>query len=272
MTTKWIPVGALGDAFTPENNCLPPVGELAGRTFTLYFENGWQIEHRFLDHETLGWHFLAGEARPAADTERYVATRPRPDVYFVDFIKNAERATSVSLVLDLDKRVFLAVLGELPDAAAATQPMLERIARGEPLTGVGTHFLRGTIDHAFSRDAPLPQVTGELIGKRVEYRYSTAEHYEHIYLNENFYTWHCLAGSEHGLCDTETCHHYKVGDDLFLFVWREKLIPTLGVICIDLQALKTTGKIFGYEENDFARTRNFCVGAYAKVVSTLSRE
>lgn len=270
MTTEWIPVGALGDAFAPENNCLPPVSDLAGRTFTLNFENGWKIEHRFLDDGTLAWRLLAGEGQPGADTEHYVATRPRPGVYFVDFIKNSERATSVSLVLDLDNRVFLAVLGELPDRAAATQPMLDRIARGDALTGVDARFLRGTLDHDFSANAPLPCPTAELIGKRIEYRYSTAEHYEHIYLNEDFYTWHCLAGSEYGLCDTDACHYYRIRDGLYLFVWREKLIPTLGVICIDLQALKTSGKIFGYEENDFASTRNFSVGAYASIVGSRS--
>ena len=49
MTTPsdWITVGALADGFAPEAFILPNLADLSGKTFTLYFANGWQIEHRF---------------------------------------------------------------------------------------------------------------------------------------------------------------------------------------------------------------------------------
>ena len=82
----------------------------------------------------------------------------------------------------------------------------------------------------------------------MEYTYSPTERYEHIYLNEEFYTWHCLLGSEKGLADTDRCHYLKLGDDLYLFVWREKIVPTLGAVVVDFQAMRTMGKIFGHAQ------------------------
>jgi MoaF C-terminal domain/MoaF N-terminal domain len=265
----WIPVGALGDAFQPDNNTLPPVAELSGRTVSLHFENGWVIDHTFIDGERLSWQVVEGEADVRQGQERYVATRPRQDIYFVDFIKSGERASSVSLVLDFARGVFLAVLGELPKADDAMTPFLARIAQGRELTAVTAVFLRGGIGASVVADDVLPQPTQELLGKRIEYRYSPFELYEHIYLNEHLYTWRCIEGSERGLGDTDACHHYKIADGLYLFAWREKIVPTLGVIVIDLAALKTTGKIVGYEGHDFGALRNFSVGAHARIVSVV---
>lgn len=270
MTQDWIPVGALGDAFAPDNNTLPPVADLSGKEICLHFENGWIIRHHFLSDDRLTWDVLRGEANPGLDTDNYVATCPRPGIYLVDFVKHCEAATSVSLVLDLENGVFIAVIGTLPDREEASLSMLERIDRKLELTGVRSSFLRGTLDRDFSPAAPLPQQTRDLIGKRIEYRYNRQENYEHIYLNDRSYSWHCLEGSERGLCDTDTCHYYKIGNGLYLFVWREKIVPTLGLICIDLHAMKTTGKILGYEQHDCRSIRNFGVGAFAKIVGSIA--
>ena len=59
----------------------------------------------------------------------------------------------------------------------------------------------------------------------------------------------------------------QVADDLTLFVWREKIIPTLGVILIDLQQMRTDGKILGYQGSDFAALSNFPVGASAQILN-----
>lgn len=267
MTQEWITVGALGDALLPENNCLPPVADLAERILTLHFENGWIIEHRFADESALSWRMVEGDGSSTEGDETYTATKPRPGIYFVDFVKRAERATSVSLVLDLENSVFLALVARLPSREEAYIPPLERIERKLEMTSVSVSILRGTIGAPFNPSAGLPASTRDLIGRRVEYRYSSTELYEHIYLNDNFYTWRCIEGAEQGLTDTDACHYYKVAQDLYLFAWREKLVPTLGVVMVDFGSMKTTGKIFGYENDDFRQVRNFSVGAWAKIVA-----
>lgn len=91
--------------------------------------------------------------------------------------------------------------------------------------------------------------------------------YEHIYLNPMFYTWHCIEGVEKALADTDRCHHIKIDTNLYLFVWREKIVPTLGVVMIDLDKAKTTGKIVGYEGDGVGALSNFPVGAHLKVLN-----
>lgn len=268
-TSPWIPVGALGAAFAPDNNALPIVSDLAGKTLTLNFENGWSIEHVFQDGGKLNWRGSAGEVLGAEGRETTTVTRPRPGIYFVDFIKAGERATSVSMVFDLNRGIFTALISQLPTAEQANEPFLKKIAANKTLTSVSGQFLSGSIDQPFSAATPRHMVTDELLGKRVHYTYSPTEKYEHTYQNQNFYAWQCLLGSEQGLADADLCHYYKIDDQLYWFVWREKIVPTLGVVMVDLLNLKTTGKIFGYAANDFGATSNFAVGAYAQVVSDL---
>lgn len=193
-------------------------------------------------------------------------TRLRDGLYFVDYIDTTARATSVSLVIDLDNGVWTSVVGTLPTEADTRIDAFTRVARGLPLTAVDAQFRHGTLG-GHARPGPLHAPTRELIGKRTMYRYSPTECYEHIYLNENFYAWQCLQGVEGGLADVDRCHYFKMADELYLFVWREKVVPTLGVVLIDLAQRKTDGKIFGYQGGDFGTLSNFQIGAYAQVLN-----
>lgn len=273
MTEKieWVSVGALGEAFQPDNNSLEYVADLGGKTLLFNFEDGRSIEYAFADARTLRWEITCGNGAGRSSEESYTATTPRPGVYFVDFIASAERATSVSLVIDLNRGVLTAVIGKLPTKEETREPFLDKIGLGKTLTGVKANFIRGTVGAPFSSSAVHHTRTTELIGRRVEYVYSPTEKYEHIYLNPEFYTWHCIDGIEKGLCDTDHCHYYKIDGNLYLFVWQEKIVPTLGVIMIDFDKLKTTGKICGYAENDGDALTNFSVGAYATLLNTVSR-
>ena len=263
-TTEWISVGALGDAFAPDNHCLPPVKDMERRALRLHYEDGGYTSLSF-DGGTLEWR--SGDDAPL--TAECVVTRLRPGILFIDFQDPRRPTRSVSLVLNENAGTFIEIAATLPTREEAMIPMIERARRGLALTAVQSVVRRGTIDRPCSADAPLPQATDELLGKRVEYTYSQHERYEHVYLNSRFYTWRCLEGSEQGLTDTDACLYYKIDEQLYLFVWLEKIVPTAGIIMVDLRALKTTGKIMGYEDMDFAGVRNFGVGAIAKVLSAI---
>lgn len=265
--THWIPVGELADAFEPDANILEPSDYFAGKTIDLHFEDGSIIEHKFVSADELVWTIKAGPAAGETATEVYNCNSIRDGFYFVDFIKSQERAMSVSLVLDLTGGVFTAVIGQMPTQEEVNKSLASRSASGEELTPVATTFVRGTIDTPFDAAKPHHDETTDLLGKRVFYRYSPTEAYEHIYLHPDLYTWNCLQGVEAGLADTDRCHYYRVAENLYLFVWREKVIPTLGIIMIDLNRKKTTGKIMGYKEDDFGVLSNFRVGAHARVLN-----
>ena len=51
------------------------------------------------------------------------------------------------------------------------------------------------------------------------------------------------------------------------FVWREKIIPTLGVVLIDLARHRSDGKICGYAGGDFGQLANFPVSSHCSVLN-----
>jgi hypothetical protein len=251
----FIQVGALAEGFAPHSNTLEQQ-DLAGTTLAFHFAEAETVHCRFNDDQTLQW----GDQHVD-----YRATSIRPGVLFIDFLDPQQANSSVTLVCDRQQGNFTAVYGQLPQESQARLDAFSRVEQGLPLTAVNAEFRFGRLDNS---DAALPQFTDELIGMRNLYTYSPTERYEHIYLNNNFYAWQCLDGVEKGLADVDRCHYVKVAEKLYLFVWREKIIPTLGVVMIDLQGMRTDGKILGYQGSDFSSLSNFAVGAHAQILNT----
>ncbi|MDU4001259.1 MoaF C-terminal domain-containing protein [Pluralibacter gergoviae] len=252
--TLFIQVGALADGFAPNANTLPACALPAGSAYDFYTQAGVQ-RLRIEDEATLSWN---GQRLP------WRATALRPDILFIDFPHPQRANASLSIICNLTAQNAALVAGSLPDEAAVRLDAFSRVEQNLPLTAV-------EVDFSFARmnaePGPLPAFTDALLGMRNRYTYSPTERYEHIYLNDNFYAWHCLEGVEKGLADVDRCHYVSVADDLYLFVWREKIVPTLGVILIDLQQMRTDGKIMGYQESDFSTLSNFPVGATAEIIN-----
>jgi hypothetical protein len=257
---RWISVGELAEAFGPGSNAPACTGELAGSSHTLYFEDGRVVEFSFDSDSRLGW--KTGDD-VGGETD-YFALKPREGVYFVDLVTGETPPTTVTLVLDMHRMFATVLVATLPASADVGESLYVRAARGDELTAVTADFAAAAIDAPFTAATPRHETTTDLVGRRVEYTYSATERYEHIYLNDRFYTWHCLLGSEQGLADTDRCHCLKLGDDLYLFVWREKIIPTLGAVVVDFQAMRTMGKIFGHDGAGGAS--DFPVGAVARML------
>jgi hypothetical protein len=273
----WIPVGELEQAFEKKSNILPQSKSLEGTTLRLYFENGRVVDHRFETFSKLLWREVPHGRSPHWTEETYMANEVRKGIFFVDFIKHLDRATTVTLALDLNAGIFTAIAGQLPTPEETKESPLDRVIARKELTSVEAHFVSGSINKPYEEGkTPRHKQTDELIGKRIEYTYSPTERYEHVYLNSHFYTWHCLAGAERtdgvGLTDTDRCHYLKLGENLYLFSWQEKIIPTHGVVIVDLERMRSSGKIFGYEGNDLRKLANFPVGSKARVVSQIHRK
>jgi phenolic acid decarboxylase len=269
--SRWIPVGDLARG-SDKSNKLAPTTDFAGTSLNLHFENGWHIEMRFKTASHLLWREVSRTKNGRWTEETYSATKARERIYFLDFLKHRERATSMSLVLDLGAQIFTAVIGQLPTREETEQGLLSRALAGSELTRVSVALLSGAINRPFSETNRRHDRTDELVGKRVEYTYSPADLYEHLYLNEHLYTWHCITGSEKGLADTDRCHYLKIADRLYLFVWMEKVIPTLGVLLEDFEKMRTSGKLLGYESNDFRKLTNFMIGAKARILEQAARQ
>lgn len=262
---KWVSVEALAEAFQPGSFAPQPTVALEGQPLTLWLEDGSVLEHRLLAGGGLEWRALAGPGTGARGTGTASVFALRDALYLIDYVRSDEPGTAVSIVADLGEGIATLVIGRVP-AAEARESWAERIKAGQELTPVTAEFLSASLRGPFTPETRRHLPTSDLIGKRIEYTYSASERYEHIYLNERFYTWHCLAGLERGLADTDRCHYLKLADDLYLFVWREKIVPTLGLVVLDLRQMRTTGKIFGGQPPG-RRPVNFVVGAQARLLN-----
>lgn len=262
-----ITVGELSVGFS--ENALKPNYDLVGRTVTLYMEDDTPIKHVIKDKQVLYWEVLGGPGKGEIGHAEYLVTKPRKGIYFLDFIVFDGTSKSVSIVLDFNKGIATGIEGRLPDEEAIKIPIWVRGQKKMRLTGIDINVWHARIDKPMTRRTKRHKQTSELIGKRVQYNYSDREAYEHIYLNKHLFTWHCIAGNEKGQSDTEHAVYYKIAKNLYLFSWQEKIVPTLGVVIVNLdpKIMKTTGKIFGYESTDIGKIINFPVGAYAKILS-----
>ena len=261
--TDWITVGALAEGFAPEAFILPQLADLAGRTLTLHFANGWIIEHRF-DAQALHWHAADGHSAGSAP---YRATSVRPGIY---------RSTSSS--------TKPARPGRFP-GAGHPQPVLHRRARS-PARGLpGRAWVvcprpgRRAIDRcagALPSRQPgpplagwrLPSCTDPGAGGLAQSLPLQPHGRVRAHLPQRPLLQLAVPqGVEQGLCDTDRAHYYKIAEQLYLFVWREKIVPTLGLVMIDLQQHRSDGKIFGYQGADFDALSNFPVSSHCSVLN-----
>jgi hypothetical protein len=265
--TEYMQVGEFVANFG--GNELAHTDDLVGRSFVLHFDNGWVVRHSFHQGQQMEWQMLQGaDADPAAPErglESYRATCLRDGYYLIDFIKRYKPTQSVTLLIDLIQNIATAVLTTMPTREETLKPLFQRVLDRELLTPMRAVVAHGSIDQPFTDQTPQHDPTEEMVGKRVHYQYGPKDSYEHIYLSREFYTWNCIQGPETGLSDTDYCLYFKVADALYLFVWLEKVIPTIGVIMVDFIRGKTTGKIFGYKGEDFGETCNTPVGAFLTV-------
>lgn len=261
MTTEsiFIQVGDLAEGFAPRSNKLDNVAALSNTVYQLHFEQQANITCQFISDSQLMW----GEEGIA----HYRATTIRTGIYFVDFVHPTKEATSISLVLDTHHHNVTLIEGVLPNEQQTHLDAFSRVTQGLELTAVSMTLRHGTVDKPYQVEAIVHASTSELIGLRNMYTYSATERYEHVYLNTSYYAWQCLDGVEKGLADVDRCHYIKIDQQLYLFIWREKIIPTLGVVMIDLQQQRTDGKIFGYLNASFSALSNFPVGAHAQILN-----
>jgi hypothetical protein len=261
--------GAPGVAFEREPKLFPATNDLQRRRLQLHFENGALIEYRF----TSGTHLERTVRDPGnakywrlANSVAYFATEIRPGIFLISFLEPGQAANVVVLLLDLPARICTMMLAQLPDRRSSRESLARRAAAGTELSGWAVTFLSGAIDVPYIASSRRHEATRELIGRRVEHAYSRSERYEHFYLNDQFFTWHCVAGAERGLADTDRCHYFKVAPDLFLFVWRQKAVPTLGFVALDYRQMRSSGRIVGYEDFECHTLRSFAVGARMRII------
>jgi hypothetical protein len=263
---NWIDLGEWGKGM--DEFKLPSSDELAGKELKLRFKGKDQIvKCVFYDARSLSWGANESlEKRPSL-TETYEAIRIAPEIYFVDFVKNNKPNVSISMALDLSNSKATVITATAPEKGNYDFSFVNRLGQGVDLSAIKVEIQQAIIDPS-SPDEPVPvhERTTELVGKRIQYTYGHDRVYEHIYLNNRFYTWHCLVGAEAGLGDTDVCDYFKIAPDIYLFSWREKIMPTYGLVIINLKEMRSNGKTFGLDMAS-GKCINFTMGAVVEFLN-----
>ncbi|MGY4099345.1 MoaF C-terminal domain-containing protein [Nocardia sp. R16R-3T] len=191
-----------------------------------------------------------GAAGEFSGTETYELFEMQHGLFYLHYRRgNNDHPVVISAAIDI---VSGQVTGAIAWLGLGPQPHLadQRWFQGQ-IAGSG----------AVPEEAHPP--TNELIGRRVRYAYSSDDIYDHIYLNENLFTWLCLGGAEIGIGDTDRCTYWKLREKTYLFSWLEKNVGVEGMVLIDLNAHRTVGIQFGIDQQT-GNLVNITMGAYAQ--------
>jgi hypothetical protein len=263
---NWVDLGEWGKGM--DEFKLPSSDELAGKELKLRFKGNDQIvKCLFHDNTSLSWGADETLGKRPSIVETYEAIRIAPELYFVDFVKNSKANVCISMALDLGTRKVTVITATVPEKGNNDFSFANRLGKGVDLSMVKVEIQHAIMNPSSLDDSvPVHERTTDLIGKRIQYTYSYDRVYEHIYLNDRFYTWHCLEGAEAGLGDTDICDYFKIAPDIYLFSWREKIMPTYGLIIINFKEMRSNGKTFGLDISS-GNYINFTMGALAEFLN-----
>lgn len=225
---EWPPVSTMLDGFGEQT--LPASPAMAGTTLRLPAENGSTTSYNFEEATSLTW-TVAGSTADRSGTATYKAIEARPGIFIIDFVLGeGQHAENVTIILDRN--------------TGAVTTGFSRFIVTDGKTRSTTDFSQFNM----ADSETLHQRSSELVGKRIYYRYSDIESYEHIYLNPGTFTWHCVRGGEAGLADTDRCLTWHVAEDLFIFFWTEKVMCVEAVLLVDLREQRSIGRMFGWDD------------------------
>lgn len=235
--TEWMEISAIKDGLT--KNSYGTNTDLKGRKLELTFSDGAEATYTF-EAENL----VRFEGREVEEA-LYKCIKIESDLYLAFYRQSASPANQTMLLMDFGENQVTEFYGLMPTLEEAKIDLITLAFSEQTVTRVKLEYRSASIN-----SVPVKPIerTKEILGYHVRWEYSPEDIYEHVYFNENYYAWQCLEGPEKFLADADECDYFKLRDKLYLFVWREKLIPTMGFIITDYRqepALQSNGCLFG---------------------------
>jgi hypothetical protein len=248
----WAPLTEMADGF---DEYLPDLSRaFDGQEIVLdarYLDGGsdFTLSQKF-SSSAVEWVVLENGTETARGSDSYELFEMQPGLFYIHYLRAAEdHPVAFSAAIDTACGQVTGAIGELgltPRPEAARQQWFQGQIAGSGATPEDAHT-----------------VTDELIGRRVRYAYSGEDVYDHVYLNENIFTWLCVGGTELGVGDTERCTYFKLRDNTYLFSWLEKNLGVEGMVLIDLAAHRTVGIQFALDQYS-GELVNLTMGSYAQ--------
>ncbi|WP_084211284.1 MoaF C-terminal domain-containing protein [Pseudonocardia acaciae] len=238
-------------------NKAEPSAALVGRTVVLVDDRGTRIIHNF-DTRTVRWTYLPGvgdEIPESSGEDPYEAFGVAEGLVYAQFHHVHLPFEAVSLVLDFVSGRALSVINVVREPEPG-RTRVRQVFVSSSIEGIETTVL-------------APALSTALVGRRVLWEYSPEQAYEHVHLSPNRFSWQCLAGPEEGLADTDECTSYELRPGIFVFAWREKVIPCASVTVADhrdIHSLRAHGVLFGLDRSG-TEPIHFTFGTVGKLLS-----
>lgn len=210
---------------------IPASTRLEGATLVVDYENGETTSYSFADGDA-SWETREPDASATSGGGAARVVEVRPDIFFIDFVTGSgAHGRDTSLIVNRSDGRVTAAHSFFVDCGGAVR--------------MQTDFLSGRIPGTGSIEPR--RHTSELVGKRIYYRYSPTEHYEHVYLNAGTFVWHCVKGGEAGLADADPIQVLELADGIVILQWSETVMPVESVLTIDLMNKRSIGRMFCWD-------------------------
>ena len=261
--TNYISIGEMAEGFSEYN--LPQTTALATRSFRLYAttDSGDIVyQYNFVSDRVLqGTEIKDGEAGKTGYSE-YIATAPRDGYFYVEYIPGLNRPEMVSFVLDDKRGIATWVFGQFPRPDQDGLSLYQRSAKKLSINASTVQILNARVNGPMTDSTPRHQLRSQdLVGKRILYQYSAKDAYEHIYVTDQLFTWHCVSGNEKGLADTDFAQIVKFEDNFYMIVWVEKIMHIVSTITLDYEAMRSSGAMASFDGWDYGELVNVSSGA-----------
>lgn len=211
-----------------DTNRLPQSDALVGQALAIAFSDGRALKLEFKSTNTVAW---ADDKGSGIDWCEVIAVAP--DTYFIDMTFASRPRDAETLIVNRHTRRALSVYASIRTPEEA---------KGDPQ--VAQTFRPGTLGGG-AVSGPVPAETRDLVGLRAHFTYSPNHVYEHTYLSTQRYAWQNLVGVQRGQGDVDMATTYKFDEDLYVFTFREFLIPVASTFFYNFKDLRSTGKFLG---------------------------
>lgn len=248
-----------------DQNRGPTTTALSGTSYQL-FDSKATVPELSLDFDAEGTVSWCRRSQVSGKAP-YSAVEVRPGTFFVDWLSVDDHRLSVSLVLRHSDGGAALMWNQLPHGEHAKPNLFERIRNTHDLSAA-----RADVHNLGINATPMGKFakpTSDLVGKRVLCSYGSGS-FEHVYLNQDVFCWHCVAGSGAGAADVDPYHQFRVDDNLYLLVWREKIAPAIGVVLLDFDCMRSNGKLHYEKLTKPGTVVNYLVGAQLTLLNETS--
>ena len=209
-------------------NALPSSDFLAGKSFTIRYDNGPVMDYRIGGPEDLEWRKDGGAWVKA----RYKAWEPAPGVInFGHLLEGMPDHDGHMVVADFDNGLVTCLRGHLNTPYFANEAGVQTLFGVIEMEGVATP---GYERHQF---------TDELLGRALTWNYAPGLTSMHLYSTPHSMSWIIFTDTGAGGLEwSGPASYVKIRDQLYYMYWLEEACNgTLGTIVINLRTLHDSG-------------------------------